>query len=163
MTLLKILLKDTRHLGICPANWTYFNTHTNTTFLLVPQQTPRKPFTCEHPTDLLPDERHDADARQHMLARQPLPRDPVSERVRRVGARFAQMAHEERYVGAELLLRLGLEVSHQPAIPGAVSEKRTRVSALALVLPLRGERHGAGSEQNIGVKKLSRRCFFTLY
>lgn len=50
---------------------------------------------------LLLDERHDSNAGQHLLATQPLPRDPIRKGFRAICPRFAQMAHEQRHIGPE--------------------------------------------------------------
>lgn len=50
---------------------------------------------------LLLDERHDSNAGQHLLATQPLPRDPIREGFRAICPRLTQMAHEQRHIGPE--------------------------------------------------------------
>lgn len=50
---------------------------------------------------LLLDERHDSNAGQHLLATQPLPRDPIRERFGAICPRLTQMAHEQRHIGPE--------------------------------------------------------------
>lgn len=50
---------------------------------------------------LLLDKRHDSNAGQHLLATQPLPRDPIRERFGAICPRLTQMAHEQRHIGPE--------------------------------------------------------------
>ena len=63
---------------------------------------------------LLPDEGHDADPGEHVLPAEALARHPVGERFGVVGARLAQVTHEQRHVGAEVALRLAAQVPYQP-------------------------------------------------
>lgn len=52
-------------------------------------------------TCLLPYERHDTDAGEHVLPRQTLPRDAVRKGLGAIGSRLAQVTHEQRHVGPE--------------------------------------------------------------
>ena len=49
-------------------------------------------------SDLLPDQRHDSDAREDVLPGQALPGDPVGEGLCAVGPRLTQVSHEQRHV-----------------------------------------------------------------